>query len=226
MNNWDFIVCGYSAGKKYHAFNDRLKKGLDVLNIEYDLEKYNKSNIGEFREIQLMKPLFVLEKLHKHKKPVMYVDIDMIFLSKPEIPKIHFDVGVVLRLNENGKFCPGALRCWNFLTLWNWTHNSYRLLHEWKDLCNPDTGKWIRRKNRRDHVRLNKSQKTINYKEIVLNKFISNDIIGYTNRGNQRSFIAKPDIPIRNERRNLLEKEKKIYGKVWSKNRNIQRPQV
>jgi hypothetical protein len=55
--------------------------------------------------------------LEKHKRPVMYVDVDTVFVDKPDIPNVNFDIGVVLRFNENGKKYKYGLRCWNFCTL-------------------------------------------------------------------------------------------------------------
>jgi len=107
----------------------------------------------------------------------MYVDVDTVFIGNPKVPNDNFDIGVLERINKNGKQMKGLWH-WNFLTIWNTTENSINLLNKWKEYCdNKELSK------RRDHKRLQWAKKEITHKELILNKYLKNSVVGYTEKG-------------------------------------------
>jgi len=110
----DYIVCSCSTIKNIEKIN-LLKYRLDLLGCKYDIKC-----ISDDIDIDNVFPKIILETLLKYHIPILYVDIDFLFLKQPifEICSSDFDVG----------FMEGS-----DIRLFNTTKNSINYLNNWNN---------------------------------------------------------------------------------------------
>jgi len=182
---YDYTVIAY-ASKNYKRFLKRLKESLEDLKIPNKLVQYDQWT--DHRGTSLYRPTFIRDTINELKSTVLYVDVDSVFIKKPKLPKLDFDIGTTKRVNEDGIYKPRKyIKNWNFASVFRYTDATIHFLEVYKYLCD-----WRDLKNVSDHIRVNwvKWMLEGEFKEIFMNKYFSNCIIGYIDHGKKSVKIG------------------------------------
>lgn len=92
---WPLFVSFYTDDDIYRPAGERLIASLEKFNLPHDIEIIPRD--GTLSSVQKKKPAFMLSKLEKHKKNIVWIDADNEVLHLPEaLKKVdQFDVAVV-----------------------------------------------------------------------------------------------------------------------------------
>lgn len=154
----DYVVVSFATlDGKYNVYGCNFEKNMSDINIQYNVvyrPPVDTCKTGKFlfekmrkkKDQTRRKSQFLLKMFDCYDCPIVWVDVDDGFISKPKIPNIAFDVGFIRNDTEAGKRLPiiSALMIFNhtdnakhFLKVWNY-------LNSWPEL-EPYGG---------DHIRL------------------------------------------------------------------------
>jgi len=181
-NIYDYIlISSASKDEKYlrrsNYFINRLQE-LDINNYEIEyidlpkdmncwLDKYDSKRIKK-ELICLQKPKIIKDKLKKHNKPIISIDIDSYLLSKPILPKRDFDIAFIFRPRK-------LLSVTNGFHIWKPTDYTYRFLDMWIYLCDWPGLTYLTDHHRLHHLinMVNEEQKikSINWECQIINVF-------------------------------------------------------
>lgn len=101
------VVSFYTKGTVYEQEAIKLMASLQALNLDYDVQEI--SDKGSWRANVGYKPTFLLEMLNKHKQPIMWTDIDNVFIKRPEILlKTKCDIAFIFVYGIFGLKVPGS----------------------------------------------------------------------------------------------------------------------
>lgn len=129
----DYVVVSFGTKEPpvFARCVDRLKENLTELGVSHDIDLIEPFSVTNRRkQACLHRPTFLLEKMYKHQKPIIQVDVDTKFLNSDLYPfhNNNFDVGIC-RNGPSGKFSKlpyivfymvirPTQGGWNFLKIW------------------------------------------------------------------------------------------------------------
>lgn len=139
MASFPLVISCYTVNTLYQLEVQGLLQSCIHWGIEHCIEGV--PSLGSWELNCGYKPFFILEKLMQHQRPVLWVDADGVFVSKPEwISAFEGDLSV--RMNDD---CPdGHLSKVVSSTVYvNWTKKGVDLVKRWAEECyvqlnNPD----------------------------------------------------------------------------------------
>lgn len=100
MDRFPLIISFYTKGTPYEDYAASLKSSCDRFKLETDIEGVDSKGSWELN--CAFKPFFILNKIEQHKRGVIWVDADALFMRKPAfIP--HFRADLAVRVNAE---CP------------------------------------------------------------------------------------------------------------------------
>ena len=99
------------------------------LNLKTDIEKV--ADLGSWEKNCAFKPMFIYEKLKKHKKAVLWLDSDAAILKEPVFYKnASFDFSLLV--NENFAL-DDPTKIFTSAIFVNYTEKALKLMEKWKD---------------------------------------------------------------------------------------------
>lgn len=81
------VISFYTAGTPYEEEAKALMLSCKRWKLEHLVEA--RPSLGSWEKNCAQKPLFILEKLNEHKRPVLWTDADSIFLNAPNFSAFH-----------------------------------------------------------------------------------------------------------------------------------------
>lgn len=131
MTSFPLVISYYTTNTLYQLEVRNLIASCEKWGLEYCIE-----GVPSFGSWELncgYKPFYILQKQHQFKKPVLWVDADGVFVSKPEVIE-SFSADFSVRMNDD---CPeGHLSKVISSTVYvNWTENGVHLLRLWAEEC-------------------------------------------------------------------------------------------
>jgi hypothetical protein len=115
------------ASNYYKMAHDRLETQMKSLNYDFEFEHLSFAN-DSYEHVTLYKPTFILEKIHKEKKPVCWIDIDCQFICPLDLTVFSGDICLGKRDLEG--IAPHASVIYA-----NSTKSSIDFLNSWKTRC-------------------------------------------------------------------------------------------
>ena len=131
MTKRPLVISYYTEGTLYEKEAVDLIASCEKFGLEYEISAV--PNLGSWSANCCYKPEFILKKLEEHKRPVIWTDIDSVFVKKPEL----FDecyADVAMRINDHvpvedrAKILSGTL-------FFNDTPSAKKLLQLWQKEC-------------------------------------------------------------------------------------------
>jgi hypothetical protein len=125
------VISYYTQNTPYEKEAKHLIASCEKLHLEYEIDAV--PNLGSWAENCCYKPKFILQKLEKLQKPVVWVDADAIFVQKPEKLKdlsADFGLCIIEEIPDEHpcKFITGTLYA-------NHTSRVKQFLKEWDIEC-------------------------------------------------------------------------------------------
>jgi len=125
------VISFYTENTPYQLEALSLIHSLNTLHIEADI--VGLASRKTWAQNCAIKPFFIQEKLRQHKRPVFWIDVDAIFLKKPDFSEmLSWDIGVrtIQRMcfDPRFKYVSGSLFC-------NYTPRALRFIDAWCALC-------------------------------------------------------------------------------------------
>ena len=101
------FVCYYTADNGYKTYADNLKKTLDRLNLDYDIQPVK--NRGNWDANTKIKPEFIIQMLDRHPtRDVIWLDADSVVVSLPE-KLLHCKSDFACRIRETGELITSVM---------------------------------------------------------------------------------------------------------------------
>lgn len=131
MKKFPLLISFYTSDSLYHLHAHHLKGSCNKFDIEHQIEGID--SWGSWELNCSYKPFFILEKLKQFQSPVLWVDIDAVFIQLPTILDI-FDQDVSVFVDESlpwdhpSKVRSGAVYV-------NYTPRAIKLLTKWIKEC-------------------------------------------------------------------------------------------
>lgn len=137
-NNSNFVVVSMFGGDEYYYDSaKKLKQKCEELSIDCDLVEIKVSKSEDWIDICKRKIETYYKLLVKHKKPILWIDVDTILLQTPTFPNTDIDVGIFMRgfnsisdfdfTKFSRRFEPGYLYL-------NYTQNTLKFLQDTVEL--------------------------------------------------------------------------------------------
>jgi hypothetical protein len=125
------VISFYTENTPYQLEALTLIQSLRTLQIEADV--VGLPSRKTWAQNCAIKPFFIQEKLREHKRPVFWVDVDAVFLKKPDFSEmLGWDIGVRaierMHFDPRFKYVSGSLFC-------NYTSRALRFIDAWCSLC-------------------------------------------------------------------------------------------
>lgn len=125
------VISFYTENTPYQLEALSLIQSLSTLHIE--AEVVGVASRKTWAHNCAIKPFFIQEKLRQHQRPVFWVDVDAIFLRKPDFTEmVNWDIGVRtierMHFDRRFKYVSGSLFC-------NYTIRALRFIDAWCSLC-------------------------------------------------------------------------------------------
>lgn len=123
------IISFYTNDWEYPKHADRLKKECRELHLQHDIQELKSA--GGYLENTRMKPKFILDMLRKHKRPVLWIDVDgSIYQSPTFFDDLTCDFAARPKVGDQADG-----RMWHVGTLWfNYTEKAIKFLEAWVEL--------------------------------------------------------------------------------------------
>jgi len=83
MTNSPVIVSFYTKDTLYEKEVQNLIASCEQLNLDFDIVSV--PNLGDWNSNCHLKPPFILDRLKKHQRPVLWLDADSVILQKPTL---------------------------------------------------------------------------------------------------------------------------------------------
>lgn len=140
--NKNFIIVSYWWGK-YKTLSQQFSKMCTQFNLEHDIQHMEHFKTNNYQLNINYKPQFIKTMLLKHKKPVVYLDMDMKikmypelfdFFSKKNIDFSAFNWNSDTRVISN--FDPFTLETSGGIMYFGYTKNAFKLLNLWSNKIN------------------------------------------------------------------------------------------
>ncbi len=125
------VISFYTAGTPYEEEAKALIDSCKRWKLEHAIE--SRPSLGSWEKNCAQKPLFILEKLKEHKRPVFWTDADSIFLNAPDFSLFHnYDFSVrthdSLAADHPSKVISNTIYA-------AYTQETLQLLHQWMGNC-------------------------------------------------------------------------------------------
>lgn len=118
------IVSFYTDDHKYPKWAARLKAQCNALGLEHDIRQVKSER--DWLKNTCKKPAFIAEMMDKHRRPIMWVDVDCSVLQEPT---------AVYGATEDVGFVPmpkKSMRPWYVGVMWfNYTTEARNLVDRW-----------------------------------------------------------------------------------------------
>lgn len=134
--SYPLIISYFTENTIYENEIQGLKTTCVELKLKTDIEKI--VNLGSWEKNCLFKPSFILKKLKEHKRSLLWVDSDAVFLKKPNLLK-NLDCDIALKRFEEyseddpNKFFAGTI-------FFNYNDRTLDFVKRWADFSNETNG--------------------------------------------------------------------------------------
>lgn len=125
------IISFFTKDTLYAKEAKELIASCEYFGLEHCIEEV--PNLGRWDKNCCQKPLYILEKLQKFKRAVIWVDSDAIIVKKPEFDLEQYDLAVYISKN------PFSVRSGTMYV--NYTNGAISLLNRWDKKCQEELQK-------------------------------------------------------------------------------------
>lgn len=126
------VISYFTKNTFYEKEKRSLIASLKEKKICYEIEAIN--SLGSWEKNCCYKPKFILEKLKKLKRPLLWIDADAVVLKDLDFFNSLKDCDISLKINESyAKDNP--YRAMTGTLFINYTQNAIKILNLWNDLC-------------------------------------------------------------------------------------------
>lgn len=181
----DFIFITFATSKQHYLNKAKVfEETANKHNINYHIDYFEQ--FGDYKDISLYRPTYILEKLKEFKKTVIWIDCDSVFEGKPDYSFMDkkFDVGVLRRIGEGGRVNP-RMPILNFINVFNYTEKSKKVLKVWKFL-----NSWRDMSHVRNHGRFVCARYFVKHTNLDVNSYFKGSVVGFVTGGKKRVDIT------------------------------------
>jgi len=174
----DFIFITFATESQHYLNKAEIfEKTAKKYNINYHIDYIEQ--FGDYKDVCLYKPTYILEKLNQFNKTVIWIDCDSVFEGEPDYSFMDkkFDVGIIRRISNQGKIDP-KMPILGHINVFKNNQNAKKVLKVWEYLC-----KWRDMSFIRDHGRFICARYFVKHNSLDVNKYFKNNVIGYATRG-------------------------------------------
>jgi len=124
------VVSYFTKDSLYEKEAENLILSCNKFNLDYHIEAA--PSFGSWEKNCCFKPFFLLEKLYQLQKPLLWIDVDAVFVQKPKEEQWEKSCDIAVRFFESNRIADKTFSGTVFI---NYTPKSIQLLHMWSDEC-------------------------------------------------------------------------------------------
>src|SRR5258708_2800572 len=98
MKEFPLVVSYYTKDTLYQVEVQSLIASCEQWGLEYEVDPV--ASFGSWERNCCWKPFFLMEKLQKHRRPLLWVDADAVFFRKPDPETLQEDWDLAARINQ------------------------------------------------------------------------------------------------------------------------------